>query len=143
MDTNAVLNRLLVLHHRSLLMYLGYAAPWIQRQQEAARETVRMIIDDQKRTVDKLGQSIIATGGEVNYGEFPIAFTALHDLSFDYLLVRLIQAQRATVDEIDNLVYRLQGAPMAQAAAQESLGQAKAHLEALEELTRQPVASEG
>lgn len=141
-DTNAILNRLLILHHRSLPMYLGYAQPWIQRQQEPAQETVRMIIEDQKRTVDRLGLMIIARNGEVEYGEFPLAFAALHDLSFDYLLRRLIRAQQDMVDEINRLVDPLADVPLAQAAAQESLGQAKAHLESLEELAREPVVAE-
>ena len=141
MDTNLVLNRLLMLHNRSLPMYLGYAQPWIQRQQEPARETVRMIIEDQKRTVDRLGGLILAHGGEIEYGDFPIEFTALHDLSFDYLRGRLIQSQREMTEEITRLVRQLPQASLVQAAAQECLGQAKAHRESLEELARQPASA--
>ena len=141
-DTNSVLNRLLVLHHRSMLMFFGYAPPWIRRRQESAQDTVRLIIEDQKRTVAQLEQTILANDGEVEYGEFPIEYTALHDLSFDYVLGRLLQSQRVMVDQIKRMVDQLNGVSLPQALAQECLGQAKAHLESLEELARHPVAAE-
>lgn len=133
-DVLAILNRLLVLHHRSLPAYLGWAQPWRKPGQQRAHETLQQIVQDQARTVDRLGSMILQGRGELEYGEFPIQFTGLNDLSFDYLLGRMITHQREMIAEINDLVSQLACDPLAQALAQECLGQAKAHLESLEEL---------
>lgn len=134
-DTNAILNRLLILHHRSLPMYLSYAAPWLQPGREAASETLACIVDAQKNMVDRLNEMILENGQAADFGRFPFAFTALHDLSMDYLLRKMIEEQERAVAEIGNCVDALRRVPLAQALAQEALGEAKGHLDSLREVT--------
>ncbi len=85
-DTIDILNRLVQLHHRSLPVYLSYAAPTWGRGEEQAQDTLKQISDDAARTVDRISEMIMEEGGSVDLGAFPMRYTALHDLAFDYLL---------------------------------------------------------
>src|SRR5262245_53505163 len=133
-STTDILNRLLVLHVRSLPMYLAYAPPYQLYQNERARTVLDQIVEDQKRTIDRLGSLILESNGTVDYGEFPMSFTSLHDLSLTYLLNLLIERQQKTVSACEKLADSLSLAPYAQAAAREAVGEAKGHLQNLQEL---------
>ena len=132
-STTDVLNRLLVLHERSLPMYLSYAPPDRLAANPKAKAVLDQIVEDQKRTIDRLA-TLVLDGGMVDYGEFPMAFTALHDLSLEYLLKLLVDRQTKLVAACENLANLLGSAPYAQAAAREALGEAKGHLQNLLEL---------
>lgn len=133
-STTDVLNRLLVLHLRSLPMYLSYAPPYQLARNEHAKSVLDQIVDDQKRTIDRLGTLILDNGGIVDNGEFPMAFTSLHDLSLAYLLKLMIVRQQKFILVSERLADGLSLAPYAQAAAREAVGEAKGHLENLQEL---------
>jgi hypothetical protein len=133
-STTDVLNRLLVLHERSLPMYLSYAPPDRLASHAGAKAVLDQIVEDQKRTIDRLATMVLDGGGTVDYGEFPMSFTGLHDLSLAYLLKLLIERQTKLVAACENLANLLSAAPYAQAAAREALGEAKGHLENLKEL---------
>jgi len=129
-----VLNRLVVLHHRSLPMYLGYASPTWLRGDERAREVLRQIADDHQQAVDRLGEMVMELGGTVQFGSFSMTYASYHDLDFGFLRGRLIEHQKHLIATLEQSVRHLEPVPLAQALAQESLGAAKAHLELLEEL---------
>jgi len=133
-STTEILNRLLVLHMRSLPMYLGYAPPYELYTNERAKAVLDQMVEDQKRTVDRLGTLILDSSGTIDYGEFPMSFTSLHDLSLEYLLNLLIERQQKFVAACEKLADALSMAPYAQAAAREAVGEAKGHLENLQEL---------
>jgi hypothetical protein len=63
-----------------------------------------------------------------------MAFTSLHDLSLDYLLKLMIERQQKFIVVSERLADQLDTAPYAQAAAREAVGEAKGHLENLQEL---------
>lgn len=132
-STYDVLNKLVVLHSRSLAMYLSYAQPWAIQTHPKAMAALDQMVEDQKRTVDRLAGLILETG-PVAPGEFPIQFTGWHDLSTDWLVNMLIERQQKTILIIEKLVGQLSLAPYAQAVAKEVLGQAKGHLENLREV---------
>jgi hypothetical protein len=140
-DVNDILSRLLAIHYRSLPMYLSYAPPWRAYGQEEAERMMQRIVADQQRMVDRLGQMILDNGGSVSYGEFPMRFTAYHDVSFDFLLKILIERQQREVDVVEKYADLLSGSPVAQALAQEALGEAKAHLDMLADLKKPALAS--
>lgn len=142
-DTNAALNRLLILHHRSLAAYLSYAIPWLHRDNQAALEVMQSIAADHRAVVDRLGERIIDGGGMVNYGHFPLRYAALHDLSVDYLVTRLVEFEKQLIAEVSKCADRLRMNPEVHAIALESLGEAKAHLQSLEELTAGRAAAGG
>jgi hypothetical protein len=131
--TYEILNRLLVLHSRSLAMYLSYAKPWALQAHPKSRAVLEQMVEDQRQTVDRLAALIMETG-PVEPGEFPIAFTGWHDLSVEWLIEKLIERQQKTIMLIEKLVQQLSMAPYAQAVAKEALGQAKGHLENLQEV---------
>jgi hypothetical protein len=133
-STTDILNRLLTLHMRSLPMYLSYAPPYQLARNEHAKAVLDQIVEDQKRTVDRLGTLILDSSGVVDNGEFPMAFTSLHDLSIAYLLKQMIERQQKFVLVCERLAGALSLAPYAQAAAREAIGEAKGHLENLQEL---------
>ena len=142
-DTNDVLNRLSVIHNRSLPMYLSYASPSWRWGDDTARQTLQHIVADQKEYVDRIGSMIMDNDGVVRSGEFPMTFTGLHDLSFDFLLGKLIEHQKRDIAAIEACVLDLNRNPMAKALAEESLGAAKAHLQSLEELAAGRTAGAG
>jgi len=133
-STTEILNRLLVLHVRSLPMYLSYAPPYQLHQHQKAKTVLDGVVEDQKRTVDRLGTLILDSGGTIDYGEFPMSFTSLHDLSLAYLLNLLIERQQKFVAACEKLADMLGMAPYAQAAAREAVGEAKGHLDNLREV---------
>jgi hypothetical protein len=133
-STTDILNRLLVLHMRSLPMYLSYAPPYQLYQNQNAKSVLDQIVEDQKRTIDRLGTLILDSSGTVNYGEFPMSFTSLHDLSLPYLLKVVIERQQKQITASERLADALSMAPYAQATAREAVGEAKGHLENLQEL---------
>jgi hypothetical protein len=140
-STIEVLNRLYVLHHRSLAVYLHYAAPDRLASQPKARTVLAQMAADQTRTADKLATMILDTNGQVDPGEFPMSFTGLHDLSVDYLVKLLIDRQKKHIAACERLADMLTMAPYAQAAAREAVGEAKGHLDNLQELAAAPKAA--
>lgn len=136
-DTAALLNQLLVLHYRSLPMYLAEATPWVGRGMEAAHETLIAIAEDHASMVARLSELILDAGGAVESGKFPLRFTAYNDLAIEYFLPLLVDCQRRTIEAIEVCVEQLSLVPHAQAVAQETLGAAKGHLESLLECEKQ------
>jgi len=137
MMSDATLNelrRLLVIHYRSLPVYLSYARPWSDRGQEQAVQTLQHIAGDQQQMVERLSKLILDTDAALEWGEFPIEFTDLHDLSITYLLSRLVEWQRGDIESIRQCLAALNDDADAETIAQEALGMAKGHLESLEEL---------
>jgi hypothetical protein len=140
LDTNEILNRLMAILHRSLPMYLSFAPPWRAYGQDEAERVMQRIAANQKRMVDRLGEMILDNGGMVSYGEFPMRFTAYHDVSFDFLLKILIERQQREVSVIEKYADLLGGSPLAHALAQEALGESKAHLDMLVDLKKPALA---
>jgi len=141
-STNTIdaLNRLYVILFRSLPMYLHYAPPWTHRGDERAMEVLQQLAADQQRTVDRLAELILELKGDVDSGEFPMSFTGLHDLSVEYIVGLAIEYQRRDIASIEACVDQLRTFPFAKALAEEALGEAKGHLDSLEELQPSSVA---
>jgi hypothetical protein len=133
-DTIEVLNRLTVLHHRSLAMYMSYAQPAWKRGEEKAKQTIALIADDERSIVDGLSEMVADAARTVRYGAFPMEYTAYHDLDFDFMLGKLIANQKDKILQIQESVELLSLVPRAMAAAEEALGAAKGHLQSLQDL---------
>ena len=87
-----------------------------------------------KISVENLGRAIIAAGKPVNMGEYPMLFTDIHDLSMAHVLRELIRSQKQDIQTIVDCVQELEEDPPNRNFAEECLGAAKGHLEALEGL---------
>ncbi|MEX0585888.1 MAG: hypothetical protein WD176_04550 [Pirellulales bacterium] len=129
-----VLNCLLAIHYRSLPMYLASARPWFPVGEECAAELLLHIAADHRHYVDRISDRLIelgAEGADIDRGHFPTSFTDLHDLSLTYLLPLVIEHQRRDIAAIEDCAKRVPDETL----AQEASGAAKAHLEALEEVS--------
>ncbi len=133
-ETIATLNRLVMLHGKSLPVYLSYARPYELRGDEKAVATLNAIAKAHQAMVDRLAKLIEEEDGAVINGDFPIYFTGLHDLSYEYLTKEMVALQKRDIHSIEEAANDLRLAPMARALADEALGEAKAHLDALEEI---------
>lgn len=140
LSTYEILNRLYVLHNRSLAAYLSYARPWAIQAHPKTAAVLEQMVADEQATADRLAGLILETG-PVEPGEFPIIFTGWHDLSVEWLVEKLIERQQKTIILIERFVSQLNLAPYAQAVARETLGQAKGHLENLQEVAGELQAS--
>jgi hypothetical protein len=133
LDTYQTLNRLLTIIYRSLPMYLTYACPWTQRGDEKAVATLGHIVEDQKQLANRIAEHILKSG-PIDMGEYPLDFPDTHDLSLDYLIVKLVNCQKDDVTALEQCVADLKNDREAAALAEEALGAARGHLESLEEL---------
>ena len=132
--TNDLLNRVLVLHERSLPVYVSYALADTLDATPKFAAAIRQTVDDQRRTVDRIATIVLDNGGMVDRGEFPMNFTAYNDVSAAFLLKKIIERQEKTIEMLQKIAEMLATAPYAQAAVREALGEAKGHLENLQEL---------
>ncbi len=138
-NTNTVLNRLLVTLYRSFPMYLGdTAALWTHPGDDSAKQTLHSLVADSRtysqRIIDLLQERRVAFG----FGEYPMAFTDTHDLSLDYLLSEILFYQRQDIAAIEQYVAELVTDPQGRSLAEEILGNARGHLESLKELEKAP-----
>ena len=136
-STASIMNRLLTLHQRSLPMFLTYAAPWTAKHDQKAIETLRFLVEDQKRLAGRIADYMLERRWRMDPGEFPLEFTGLHDVSLEYLWPKLIEAQRRDISVVQGCIAALASDPFARALAEEALGSARGHLESLEEVAQQ------
>lgn len=137
-STIDILNRVLVVHNRSLPRYLLDAAPYFKYGTEHAAEVLEAVARDQEQVVDRIGAFISDSGKDFRLGEYPMPFTGYHDVSFEWLLPLLIDRQQRMIVYLQHCAEQLQLAPMAKALVEETVGLAKGHLEMFEELQRSP-----
>ena len=135
-DPLPVLNDLLRILYRSLPMYLAEARPWVHRRDEKLASAITAIAGDQCLFAHRVAQAIVDMGRHPNPGSFPYQFTSIHDLAIDYLLQRLVEYQHRDVTHIGRCVEDLAEQPQHAALAEEILGNARGHLETLEQLSR-------
>ncbi len=133
-NPNAALNRLLTIVYRSFPMYLADACPWIHDGDARAKQLLDHIVADYRMYSQRISDLLMERRRMTGYGEFPMAFTDTHDLSLDYLLNEMAYYQKQDIAAIQRCVADLAGDPEARALAEEVLGNARGHLESLEEL---------
>lgn len=129
--SNEVLNRLLSTQRFSLADYLHWARPWTNFANDRKWEVVCQIVKDHEDDAYRVAHAIEQGGGTIEGGGFPMRFSSLNDLALDFLTLKLIDAQRQTITEIESCVAELQEDLAARSLAEELLGAAKGHLENL------------
>lgn len=133
-----LLNELYAIENRSLATYLADACPWTHPGDEPASQALAHILTDQRQMVGRLGELIESRGGRIDRGSFPIEYTDLNLLSLDFLVLELIRCQKRDIADIERIVAALGADREARELAEEVLGSERAHLEALEDLVKQP-----
>ena len=76
--TNDILNRLLVIHSRSLPVFLAYAPPWWKDHEGRIAEVLADMAQDQLELADRIGALLLANGETPTVAQFP---GAVHGLS--------------------------------------------------------------
>ena len=86
---------------------------------------------------ERVADAIVQCGGQPDPGRFPTEFAAKNDLSIEFLLREVVADQERDVAAIAACVGRLGGASALHALAEEILGNAKGHLDILQELMKE------
>jgi hypothetical protein len=133
---NAALNRLLVIMYRSFPMYLADASPWTGPGDQRAKQVLEHMVADERMYAGRITELLLDRRSLAGFGEYPIVFTDTHDLSLDYLINELIHYQKQDIAGIERSVAALARDPEGRALAEEVLGNARGHLESLEELRK-------
>ncbi len=139
-ETHEILVRLFQRLYRSLPMYLAEAVPWTDPGAGQARQVLAGIVADAKTYCKHIAHRILHYRGRLDLGEFPMEFTDLNMLSLDYLLTELVRWQKADIRAIEQFVAELPAGTDDCSLAEEVLGNARGHLQSLEELLQQPSA---
>lgn len=140
-STNEILNRLLVIHSRSLPVYLTYAPPWWKDQNGRIAEVLQDLARDQLDLAERIGAALVANGGTPAVGQFPDRFMAFHDLEVGFLLTEIMRYEERAIAAVEQWLSTRSPSPEAQALAQEAIGMGKAHRDILQELQRDLAAT--
>lgn len=135
-DPIDVLSRLFRILNRSLPVYLAGAEPWTKPGDEAAAKGLGDIVADQRLYAGRIADAILRERGRIDSGDFPMEFTELNMLSFDFLIKEMIRRQKLDIAAIQRCVADLTGKMDYQVLGEEVLGNARGHLETLEELAK-------
>lgn len=131
----AALNRLLSVHVRSLPMYLAEAEVYSRFGQDRAAAVLANIVADQKAMAGRITQLIEDRRGAIQLAPAQDR-TALNFLEMDYLLPLMIEQQKRDITALELIIRFLADDAEGRALAEEALGSAKAHLEALEDAAK-------
>ncbi len=101
-----------------------------------AASVLALIVEGQRKLAGQVAEWILDHGGQPEPGDYPLAYSDAnwHFVGLGYLLRPLIEHQKADIERIARCVAELRDDRSARVLAEEALGEAKAHLESLEEL---------
>lgn len=99
---------------------------------EKAKRLLEQLAADEQRLAEQLAAQIERLGGVVEGGGFPTRFTALHDLSFEFLLAEVLSSHRRDVEAVDQAAALLDPACSSHALVQEIVRILHKHLDGLE-----------
>jgi hypothetical protein len=133
-DPVDVLGRLFRLLNRSLPMYLAGADPWRRAGDEAMANALTDIVADQRIYCGRIAEAMLQERGRFDSGDYPMEFTEYNMLSLDFLLTAMIRHQKQDIAAIERCVADLAGNMQYRVLAEEVLGNARGHLESLQEL---------
>jgi hypothetical protein len=135
-ESTPVLNRLLGLLCRSLPAYLANVKTLGHPEGERIRTALNRLVLDQQMYALRVAEAITRCGGLPSPGRFPTEFAAKNDLSIEFLLREIVACHDRDVVAIAQCVGQLEGTSTLHALAEEILGNAKGHLDILQELVK-------
>lgn len=130
----AALMRAFTTQYRSLAQYLADSAPYAGPDAQRAVAALAHIIADQRQMAQRIGDYLVQRYDRIDTVGFPMEYTSLHDLALDFLLRKLLLVQRRDIRTLEGCVADAAEDQAARALCEEALGEARAHLESLEEL---------
>lgn len=101
-QTEALLQAIVQREGRSLLSYIGDACPWGTSRDVTALATLRQLVATENKAVAALGRYLVRRHLMPPYlGSYPADFTTLNFVSLEYLVPRLVEAQRRDLAELE------------------------------------------
>ena len=126
-----LLNRLFQVYHRSMPVYVEGTRPWTPPGDRKALETLSAVAAEDRQTAQRIAEAIQQAGGRLDPGQFPTAFTDIHDLSAEFLCQRAAELLKRDLETTQSIAAELAGVPHLRQLADETLQQARRHLEML------------
>ena len=119
---------------RSVLLYVDEAFPWTTLTEEKSWTTLRQLIAEERQAVAALGQFLVRQRVPLPFlPSFPVQFTTINFLAFDYVLPRLINSERQSIAALEHDLTALKD-PAAHAEIEKLLALKRRHLPQLEAL---------
>jgi hypothetical protein len=98
-QNNSELNLLLINLGRSLLQYVEECWPW--SGDETQGNPLDEFVIAQKDNIAQLTDLLIERRWNIDFGSYPTKYTDLHFVALDYLLLQLIESQKALIADIE------------------------------------------
>ncbi|MBM4000437.1 MAG: hypothetical protein FJ297_13025 [Planctomycetes bacterium] len=138
--SNDILNRVLILHYRSLPSYLADAHPWMREsaRDSAARQALSAVILDQRKLADEIAAVLVDRREAIAYGGFPMRFTGYNDLAIEFLIGRVVDECESNIRTLESFREPLRRDDIALSLVERAIGAAKAHVEMLTERAAAP-----
>ncbi len=130
-DPIDVLNRVLRILLRSLPAYLESTQAWSHRDPRQIRPRLAAIARNQQLLAGCVVEAIRKRHGRVDSGQFPLAFTSLHDVGPELLIEKTIAEFEDDLPLLEQCVTFLQSHPVLLPLAEEALGNVRGHLDSL------------
>jgi hypothetical protein len=130
---NEILNDLLVRAYRSLLQYTGECWPWAGADDSVEQQAVCEMAAAQKECVARMVELLQSRDWAINFGNYP-DFSALHYVSLDFLLGRLVADEEDLLGLIESARDGVAGDPEGAELVSQLHDATKQHLTKLREL---------
>lgn len=140
--TQRLLQDILRRESRSVLLYVAEAYPWTTSTETKALTTLQQLIADEREAVVCLGRFLVRQRIPLPFQpSFPAHFTTINFLALDFLLPRLIEYERQSIEELERDLAFVKD-PAARAEVERLLTLKRQHVPQMEELASvQPQAS--
>jgi hypothetical protein len=140
--TQMLLQDILSRESRSVLLYVAEAYPWTNSTQTKTRIALQQLIATERDAVICLGRFLVRQRIPLPYlPPFPEHFTTINFLALDFLLPRLIEHERRSIEDLERDLTAMKD-PVARTEVEKLLAVKRRHLPQLEELASvQPQAS--
>lgn len=137
LQTLRLLEELFMILCRSLPAYLADARPLGNSPKlQGLRDELARIVADERRYAKRVADAIIELGGQPNPGRFPDEFASKNDLSLEFLRDEVLERQQWTVAAMEHCASQLEDTAAWHSLAEEMLGNARGHLDILNELSK-------
>ena len=134
-DPIEILNHLLRLLFRSLPVYLEGGQLWTGSGHQNGVVVLHRIASDRRAMSQQLATAIYRRGGLAEGGNFPAAFTGMHDLALDYVVKQVRSTIEQDVKTIQHFAAAVADDPEALLLVNQALAAASKHLEMLDTTT--------
>lgn len=129
-----VLAELVRLLGSSLAMYVSDAGIWSYPGDEDLKLALADLVGDQRSVHDRAAALLDARNVPVPGRDFPIRFTATHDVDLRFLLPRILEELRRQASTLDEIIEVSAGDPETLEIAREARGTTLGHCDVLSQI---------